>query len=540
MSKMKNQYTADGIATQFEFTFSIPVTRELNVYVQIGTQADEVADLLPDSNYTISFTSPSAGLSPGNVIFSVPPLVGKIITIRPSNQTGISTLYSNTTEFNREELNTSFSETSATNSNSQSLYLGDALRYNENENDIKLSEYKNTIAPLEDKAFWRREGSKIISQDYPEFIEEITADIKVDIKDQVNASANNTNLSADIANKSFGVEYAGNVDTIDALGNVISTPITPGQSALSSAKSAELWAVSEVEFTDTYGTVGRSAKHFSEKAETAASSSGGIITELYVKDTSPVTQVNLIDYSVTPNEPWINTLENSFTIYVNGNKLPEPKSYSDGSVVPAKPYTVTIIATPTLATPSFITFNPAIPANQEILIARSEAQGNSATMFVDSSNAIFNTSTKLAARDLSNVTLADSFTQQIIDLTWPIGSIFSSANPILPPSLNLPGVTWVPISEGSISATVGAGINAGANGSVAFNSTLSKQLTTANLPPHTMPIPAGTTPGAGNQVLQAASQTTTINTGITGSGTPFEISRSNTRYFGSYSWQRTV
>lgn len=444
----KNQYTADGAIVSFEFTFSVPVTRTLNVYVQIGEKANEVDDLLPASNYTIMFSDPTAGLSAGDVIFSTAPAKGKIITIRPSNDTDISTEYSNTTQFDATELNTSFNESSATNANSQSLYLTDALRYNENEDEDILSQYKNTIEPLEDKAFWRRESNEIISQDYLEFVKEIAKDLNADIQKQVGAAADNVNLSADITSNAFGAPYSGDVKTIDDVGNVVSTPITPGQSALSGAKSAALWAVSDPEFTDAFGTMGFSAKHYSEQAQTAASNAGGVITELYVEEANAITQVNLIDYTETPNEPWVSVLENSFTVYVNGLKLSEPTSYSDGSVVPDHLYSVTIKPNPTLAEPSFITFDPAIAANSKILIARSIAQGNSATMFVDSTNATFVASSKVAARDLSNVTFSPEYCiAHLTAMQLPVGAINTS-----PIYNNIGDIRWVKThgSEGAL------------------------------------------------------------------------------------------
>lgn len=446
MNEFKTQVIADGAAIKFDFGFAIPDTRKVDVYVQQGASADETLDLVQRSDYTLSFNN--QGVSKGYITFTQAPAKDKVVTITPDSETLISFVYSNSLKFNADNLNESFSETSATNSYQLANFLDASLRYNLNEQDSLLT-YSNIIPILQDKAFWRRIGDKITAQDYDLFVEEVAGDLKEDITEQVNASANNANLAADIASKPFGQDYSGDVKTIAPDGSVIKTPITPGKSALSGAESAKQWSSETGEFTDAYGNTGFSAKHYSAQAQTAASSAGGVITELYVKSPNPVTKVDLIDYSVTPNEPWADVLENSFTVYVDGLKLPEPTSYSDGSVTPEKPYTVTIIASPTLQNPSYITFNPAIAADKEIIIARSEAQGNSATMFVDSSNAVFIASSKVAERTLSNVpSLNFEFKKLIIDLTYPVGSLFLDGNGTLtPPGQGDAGVTWQEVTE---------------------------------------------------------------------------------------------
>lgn len=401
MNPFKDQYIADGTQIKFPFTFEIPTTRKINVYVQQGALADETTDLVSPGDYTLTFNNTGGEPSDGNVQFNTAPVATKIVTITPDNETSVSYQFSNTEKFNATNLNNSFSETASTNNFQLSNYLDASLRYNLNEQDTLLT-YSNRVPALPDKAFWRRDGQAIAPQDYNLFVEEVATDIKENVVDQVNAGANNTNLSADIANKAFGDDYSGNVKTIQPDGTIVNTPLTPGKSALSAALSAKLWATDNDPFIDAYGNQGSSAKHYSLIAQTAASSAGGVITELYVKSATPVTKVDLIDYSVSPKAAWINVLENSFTVYVDGVKQPEPLSYSDGTVVPDKPYTVTVVQNPTVDNPSYITFAPAIAANKEILIARSEAQGNSATMFVDSSNAVFLPTSKVAARDLSN------------------------------------------------------------------------------------------------------------------------------------------
>ena len=452
MNNFKSQSIANGSQTIFTFSFEIPTTRKLDVYRQVGESANEVTDLVSIAEYTIQFTTSTGAPSAGSIIFNVAPPAGKIITITPDAETDISYNFINTTPFNAGNLDNSFSETSSTNNFQISNFLSSSIRYNINEEDSKLS-YSNLLPILQPKAFWRREGAKLISQDYGLFVEEVTEDVTGGIKDQVNASANNTNLTADIANKAFGDDYSGNVDTIDGSGQVIHTAITPGKSAFSGAESARLWAISPDSFVDAYNIPGDSAKTYSDRAAQAAGSAGGIITELYVKQATTTSQVGLIDYRT--NQAWTNVSESAFTVYVDGIKLPEPNSYAEPPTVPDQPYTVTVKPTPTFADPSFITFNPAIAANSEILIARSEAQGNTSTMFVDSSNAVFTALSKVSDRTLSNVeTLSDSVQLLILNLSHPIGSLYTAVSGT-PPGTGLPGVVWEQLPDDHFIGTKG-------------------------------------------------------------------------------------
>lgn len=454
MNNFKTQSIANGSQTVFPFSFEIPTTRKLDVYRQSGTNANEVTDLVSIAEYTIQFTTSTGAPSAGSIIFNVAPPEGNIITITPDAETDISYDFINTTHFNAGDLDNSFSETSSTNNFQISNFLSASIRYNLNENDSLLS-YSNLLPILQPKAFWRREGAELISQDYDAFVEEVTEDVTGGIKDQVNASANNTNLTADIANKSFGDDYSGDVDTIDESGNVVHTAITPGKSAFSGAESARLWAEEVGPFTDAYLNSGISARDWALEAQSASGAAGGIITELYVESASPTTQVNLIDYSTNPDTPWIDVLESSFTVYVDGLKLPEPNSYAEPPTVPDQPYSVTIEPSPTLASPSFVTFNPAIPANTKILIARSEAQGDSSTMFSTGSNAKFPGSSKVAERHLSNVEpISESFKLSQLNLLWPVGALYSAVAGD-PPGAGLSGVVWEQLPDDHFIGTKG-------------------------------------------------------------------------------------
>lgn len=470
----KNQYVADGTQKQFTFSFKIPLTRKLNVYVQqANAQADETKDLVSRSNYVIRFNGDS-GISDGHITFNSAPENQSIVTIIPDSSTKISYVFSNTQLFNADDLNESFDETSSTNNFQLTNYLNASLRYNLNEQESKLN-YANVMPPLPDKSWWRREKDKMIAQNFDNFVKEVITILGVKFNSYVNATENNLALSAQVANKPFGQDYSGNIETVDEKGEIVSTPLPPGKSALSGAQSAKMWAEQKGAFIDAYGNKGYSSRHYSLEAQESATSAGSLIAELYIKSEKPTKTIKLIDYAITPNEPWLHVAPNSFSVYIDGEKLPDPKTYSDGQTEPPKLYTVKIVDKPTLANPSTITFAPLIPAGKEIIVAKGVVHGSSASMYSDSRNAIFDEHSRVASRDLANINFStntevagrgldnirfskltqvadksldnvdfgDIILKKMIDILFPIGSIFLSADDgTNPPAHGRAGIVW--------------------------------------------------------------------------------------------------
>ena len=471
----KDQYTANGVVVDFAFTFDVVQNRSVFVYVTApGNAPDEDTDIQSPSTYVVSFDNPSAPSSPGTVTFNVAPVDGAIVTITPDEQTGVTVTFSNTEPLDQTDLNKGYSQQSSTIDNILQLFLTASLRYNLNENNANL-DYTNLIPPLADEAFWRRVGTEIISQDYEDFVKEVEADISEDVANKINAGADNTNFSAEMASNPTGDPYSGSVKTIDANGNIIVGPVLSGFSAFAGASWAQQWSESETFFTDDFGNSGFGARYYSNLANIAASAAGGVIDELRIFDAvSSTTTVDLIRYdnTGTPTDPWENVLENSFSVYLNGERLQDPVAYSPSGTPPNSGtlYSVNIVEEPTLLNPSSITFSPPVPANTEIYIARSEAQGDGASMRRDSNNATFNAGSLVmsrtgdnfqasagslvAARDLSNAdflfrtfegqtkllptgTDVDTVTELGVFMTETIG--WSN----LPPSLNTSGILKV-------------------------------------------------------------------------------------------------
>ncbi len=424
VNPFKNQYTANGVLTDFDFTFLVVQGRSVNVYLTpVSSTPNEDTDLQVSTSYTVVLNNPSNPSSTGKIILNVAPAADTTVTVTPDNQTGVTYSFSNTQPLNQDNLNRSYSQQSSTISEVLNDFLVESIRYNANERNSNLN-YINRLQPLTDGGFWRRSGETIESQDYSSFIEEVEADISQNVAEKVNAGADNTNLGASITSNPVGVEYSGNVKTVDGSGNVVLGPLITGYSASTGAYWAREWAVSPSPIADDYGRTGNSAKFYADQANAAANAAGGVIDELRVKDAvSTISAIDLVKYNTSgnPTVPWINVLENSMSVYLDGVRLKDPLSYSPtGTDVPNLPtYAVTVVPVPTLLSPSHISFSAPVAAGVEILIARSEAQGNSGTMRIDSSNAtftggsllmgrdgtnaIFNGDTTFASRDLGNV-----------------------------------------------------------------------------------------------------------------------------------------
>lgn len=426
MNKFISQYTANGTLKEFAFTFDIVQGRSVNVYITLpGNSANEDNDLLSINSYIVELTNPNAELSKGNVVFNLAPVNGSIITITPDNNTNVTVSFSNTTPLNQDNLNKAYNQQSSTISQDSENFKVSSLRYNINENEANIN-YNNKLNPLSDKGFWRREGNNIISQNFISFVEEVSEEVAGGVKDQVNASASNTNLTAEISSSPINTPVSGDIFKVDNDGQIIVyKTLSNVVSSLAGAYWAKEWATSELQINDDYGNNGFSSKYYAALANIASTATSGLIDELYVYEPTATSKIDLIEYNSNPNEPWIDVLENSFTVYIDGKMIQSPSAYSEngGSTGGTYSYTVDIKQNPTLVSPSSITITPSVPANTQILISRGVAQGDSSTMFAtgsnyktdsldskilnrDGSNYLTESDESLIAnRDLSNVTL---------------------------------------------------------------------------------------------------------------------------------------
>ena len=437
MNKFSSQYTANGTLKEFAFTFDIVQGRSVNVYITLpSNSANEDNDLLPINSYIVELTNPNAELSKGNVVFNFAPVNGSIITITPDNNANVTVSFSNTTPLNQDNLNKAYNQQSSTISQDSENFKVSSLRYNINENEANIN-YNNKLKPLSDKGFWRREGSNIISQDFTSFVEEVSEEVAEGVKDQVNASASNTNLTAEISSSPINTPVSGDIFKVDNDGQIIVyKTLSNVVSSLAGAYWAKEWATSELQINDDYGNNGFSSKYYAALANIASTATSGLIDELYVYEPTATSKIDLIEYNSNPNEPWIDVLENSFTVYIDGKMIQSPSAYSEngGSTGGTYSYTVDIKQNPTLVSPSSITITPNVPANTQILISRGVAQGDSSTMFATGSNyktdsldsKILNRDgsnyktdsldSKIANRDLSNVSDA-SINSKAVGLT---------------------------------------------------------------------------------------------------------------------------
>jgi hypothetical protein len=384
----KNQYTADGVNTDFVYSFEIPINRTVLAYETLtGNTANEDADLVSNTLYIIIPDNPTSPTSTGIVRFNTPPADQSIITLTPDQETLVTYTFSNTAPFNTDNLNGAFTQESQSGGYNLQNFLQNSIRYNVNENDGNIA-YDNKVSPLADNGFWRRIGAGIVSQDFDEFVSEVSSEVLQQSEAQTNAGADNTNLSNAIASNDQGVQYSGNPKRVDPSGTIIVDPLIQGFSAKAGAHWAQEWAESPNQINDDYGNSGRSAKFYSDLSAIAAGSATGIIDQLRVFDNvNATTQVDLINYDT--NEPWVNVLENSLSVYLDGVRLQEPTAYSPPSTPATNEitYTVTIKDTPTLGDPTFITFDSPVPVSTEIYVTRGEAQGDGSTMFKNYGNA---------------------------------------------------------------------------------------------------------------------------------------------------------
>jgi hypothetical protein len=384
----KNQYTADGVNTDFVYSFEIPINRTVLAYETLtGNTANEDADLVSNTLYIIIPDNPTSPTSTGIVRFNTPPADQSIITLTPDQETLVTYTFSNTAPFNTDNLNGAFTQESQSGGYNLQNFLQNSIRYNVNENDGNIA-YDNKVSPLADNGFWRRIGAGIVSQDFDEFVSEVSSEVLQQSEAQTNAGADNTNLSNAIASNDQGVQYSGNPKRVDPSGTIIVDPLIQGFSAKAGAHWAQEWAESPNQINDDYGNSGRSAKFYSDLSAIAAGSATGIIDQLRVFDNvNTTTQVDLINYDT--NEPWDNVLENSLSVYLDGVRLQEPTAYSPPSTPATNEitYTVTIKDTPTLGDPTFITFDSPVPVSTEIYVTRGEAQGDGSTMFKTYGNA---------------------------------------------------------------------------------------------------------------------------------------------------------
>lgn len=543
-NKFISQYTASGSILSFIFTFEVVQGRSVNVYSTLsGNNADEDADLLPTNSYTVIFDNPVSPTSTGRVLFNVAPSANTIITIAPDGKTNVTVNFSNTTPLNQDNLNKAYNQQSSTIDQDSENFLSSSLRYNINENEANIN-YNNKLPPLADKSFWRRGGNNIIAQDYALFVNEVEKDVSNKVSSQVNAGAINTNIAAELAGNAINTPVSGDILKVDASGNVVvDKTITNVVSGLASAHWSKKWAVSDVPINDDFGNTGFSSKYYSGLSGIAATSTSGLIDELFIYDTvSTTSKIDLIEYqaqpTTLPNKPWIDVLENSFTLYIDGKLILSPSAYTGGGGATGSTYsyTVTIKENPTLADPSYLTISPSVPSSTQITVSRGVAQGDSSTMFAtganykptsidskilnrDGSNYISgNVNSRIADRDLVNAAVSLPFLSLLTTVLFPVGSVL--IRPTSPATDGFFG-TWVQLATGSTIVTGGTHLAVTGNTSIIdalTASTAEHVLTIPQMPAHSHDITGTFLNVANSPGTAVLAQTSSSNTNPTGGG----------------------
>jgi len=151
------QQVADGVLTDFPFTFLIPVDGLVDVYVTpAGAEADEVTDLVSPVTYTLVLNPPVGEFVDGTVKFGVAPLDQEIITITPTlENANIDVDFTQTEQLIPANLNKAFAEHTTPIEFNTDLTEARTPRYNINVNEADL-QYSSLLPTLPPGTFWRR------------------------------------------------------------------------------------------------------------------------------------------------------------------------------------------------------------------------------------------------------------------------------------------------------------------------------------------------------------------------------------------------
>jgi len=174
------QQVADGIQTDFPFSFLIAADTLVDVYVNpVGQAASEVNDLVSPATYTLVLNAPVDGFSDGTVEFGVAPLDQEVVTITAQASGAIDIDFEATEQLVPANLNKAFAEHTTPIDYSFGLFEDRTTRYNVNVKE-NLIDYDTLLPPLPAKDFWRRNdiatgspGAAIIAQDFDDFVDDV-------------------------------------------------------------------------------------------------------------------------------------------------------------------------------------------------------------------------------------------------------------------------------------------------------------------------------------------------------------------------------
>ena len=172
------QFTADGIITEFSFTFEVAKGGLVNVYNTLsGNTASEEEDIVSTSDYSLVYTSTTDDVTTGKVVFNTAPSSGNIITITPVLYANTGIDFTSQSQLTSGNLNLAFARNVQPLNYNFGLYDSRVVRYNINVNQSDISGYSTLLPALDDGAFWRRSGKSMIAQGYSDFVTEVTDSI---------------------------------------------------------------------------------------------------------------------------------------------------------------------------------------------------------------------------------------------------------------------------------------------------------------------------------------------------------------------------
>lgn len=174
------QLVGDGVTVDFPFTFKIATDTLLDVYKTLaGATANEVIDLLPNTEYTLVLNPPINNFSDGKVTFNVAPAIEDIVTLTPEPDASIDIDFTAAGQLNPDNLNKAFAEHTTPIDFSFGLYQDRTTRYTINVKESDIA-YSPLLPALPAEAFWRRNatttgqpGAGFIAQGFDDFVQEV-------------------------------------------------------------------------------------------------------------------------------------------------------------------------------------------------------------------------------------------------------------------------------------------------------------------------------------------------------------------------------
>jgi hypothetical protein len=158
---------------------------------------------------------------------------------------------------------------------------------------------------------------------------------------------------------------------------------------LPALKSKEFWRRNNIATGQPEaGMLAQDFDEFVKEVSIASSQASGLLEEISVSASASQTTFSLVSNSTA----WLGVTFDALVVHVNGLRISQTGSY-----------TVNVLTSPTLATPSTLIFTSPLNLGDKLLIDRPKPVPSTTLMNIDSSNASFNVNSLVADRALTNV-----------------------------------------------------------------------------------------------------------------------------------------